>query len=97
MKINVGKLDLELRQAGIPIDGCASDGRIDFRPDATDVQKQQAETIESNHDPIWYLEQRQKAYPSIPDQLDMIYWDRVNGTSNWKDMITAIKAKYPKV
>jgi hypothetical protein len=43
-----------------------------------------------------YTESRQAAYPSIADQLDMQYWDHVNGTTNWEEAITAIKAKYPK-
>ena len=44
-----------------------------------------------------YAEKRLAEYPSIPDQLDMIYWDKVNGTNNWQETIAAIKAKYPKV
>lgn len=43
-----------------------------------------------------YKEQRIKEYPQIEDQLDMLYWDMINGTSNWKDYITKIKEKYPK-
>lgn len=43
-----------------------------------------------------YVEQRIAAYPSISDQLDMIYWDKINGTTDWLDLISAIKAKYPK-
>ena len=35
-------------------------------------------------------------YLSIQEQLDMQYWDAVNGTTKWKDHITAVKAKYPK-
>jgi hypothetical protein len=40
---------------------------------------------------------RQTAYGSINEQLDMLYWDHVNGTSNWADHIAAVKAAYPKV
>lgn len=43
-----------------------------------------------------YIEKRVAAYPSIPDQLDMIYWDKVNGTNLWQQKIAEIKAKYPK-
>ncbi|MBP5160624.1 MAG: hypothetical protein ILP11_01040 [Alphaproteobacteria bacterium] len=43
-----------------------------------------------------YQEQRMAAYPQTGEQLDMIYWDRVNGTNVWQDTITAIKNKYPK-
>ena len=30
------------------------------------------------------------------EQLDMQYWDLVNGTTTWKDHVAAVKAKYPK-
>lgn len=43
-----------------------------------------------------YAEKRQKAYPPITEQLDMIYWDNVNNTDFWKTKITEIKKKYPK-
>jgi len=35
-------------------------------------------------------------YLPIADQLDMIYWDNVNGTTTWKDSIAATKAAHPK-
>jgi hypothetical protein len=43
-----------------------------------------------------YVEKRLAEYPSISDQLDMMYWDRVNGTNLWQETIAEIKAKYPK-
>tara|TARA_R110002020_G_C16061784_1_gene755509 strand:+ start:427 stop:750 length:324 start_codon:yes stop_codon:yes gene_type:complete len=43
-----------------------------------------------------YAKFRQEAYPSIGDQLDMQYNDAINGTTTWKDAITAIKSKYTK-
>ena len=43
-----------------------------------------------------YKEQRAMAYASIAEQLDMQYWDRVNGTSTWKEHIDAVKAAHPK-
>ena len=43
-----------------------------------------------------YQLNRLKEYPSPGAQLDMIYWDQVNGTTTFKDFITAIKAKHPK-
>jgi len=41
-------------------------------------------------------EQRRSAYPSIQEQLDMQYWDSVNGTTTWADAIAAVKAAHPK-
>ena len=43
-----------------------------------------------------YIELRQQNYPSISDQLDMIYWDKVNNTQIWQDTISQIKKRYPK-
>ena len=43
-----------------------------------------------------YKEQRAAAYPSMSEQLDMQYWDKINGTTTWADTIAAVKAKYPK-
>ena len=43
-----------------------------------------------------YKRARQEAYPSIPDQLDMMYWDKVNDTTTWKDAIAEVKADNPK-
>ena len=39
---------------------------------------------------------RQKAYPTIQEQLDMQYHDAVNGTTTWKDAIQAVKDANPK-
>jgi hypothetical protein len=41
-------------------------------------------------------QQRAKAYPTIQQQLDMQYWDSVNGTTTWQDAIEAVKQEYPK-
>ena len=43
-----------------------------------------------------YRTDRRKALGSIRKQLDMMYWDQVNGTSVWKDYVDAVKAQYPK-
>jgi ketopantoate reductase len=37
-----------------------------------------------------------RIYPSIQEQLDMQYWDSVNGTTTWADAIAAVKAANPK-
>ena len=43
-----------------------------------------------------YKLNRAAAYPSIQEQLDMQYWDSVNGTTTWADAIAAVKAAHPK-
>lgn len=39
---------------------------------------------------------RIQGYGPLNDQLDAHYWDIVNGTTNWPDHITAVKAANPK-
>ena len=43
-----------------------------------------------------YGRSREKEYPDITEQLDMIYQDQVNSTTTFKDAIKAVKDKYPK-
>jgi len=46
--------------------------------------------------PLTYSQLRARAYPRIQDQLDMQYWDSVNGTTTWADAIAAVKEANPK-
>ena len=43
-----------------------------------------------------YKADRRAAYHDIGDQLDMIYWDNVNGTSKWVDHVAGVKEEFPK-
>jgi len=44
-----------------------------------------------------YVDQERMAgYGPIGAQLDMLYWDSVNGTKNWKQHIAAVKAANPR-
>ena len=43
-----------------------------------------------------YKSKRREAYPSQAEQLDMQYWDSINGTTTWKDAITKVKSDFPK-
>lgn len=43
-----------------------------------------------------YHDKRRAVYPDIGEQLDMIYWDKINQTNIWADTISKIKANYPK-
>jgi hypothetical protein len=45
---------------------------------------------------VEYQRLRVAEYPSLTEQLDMQYWDNINGTTVWADTINAIKVKYPK-
>jgi hypothetical protein len=52
--------------------------------------------LEADYIAKQYQRDRAKAYPSLQAQLDMQYWDSVNGTTTWADAIAAVKAQFPK-
>lgn len=52
--------------------------------------------LQAEYDAKQYQRNRVKAYPSIQEQLDMQYWDAINGTTTWQDAINAVKQEFPK-
>lgn len=59
-------------------------------------EERRFQIVEVEEKELTYAEKRALEYPTIQDQLDMIYWDSVNGTSLWMEKIAEIKEKYPK-
>ena len=57
-----------------------------------DIVAKQAE-LKAVYDAKEYQRKRAEEYPSIPDQLDDLYH---NGIDGWKATIKVIKDKYPK-
>ena len=51
---------------------------------------------QAEYDSKAYARARAEAYAPIADQLDMQYWDSVNGSRTWLDHIEAVKDAYPK-
>jgi hypothetical protein len=62
---------------------------------ANEILSKQQELI-AEYNAKQYQRDRAKEYPSIQEQLDLQYWDKINGTNNWQDAINAVKAQYPK-
>jgi len=58
-----------------------------------DIEAKMVE-VQAEYDANQY--QRNRVYPSIQEQLDMQYWDKINGTTNWEDAIAKVKADNPK-
>jgi hypothetical protein len=52
--------------------------------------------LEADYAAKQYQRDRAAAYPSLAEQMDMQYWDSINGTTVWADTIAAIKAQFPK-
>ena len=58
-----------------------------------DIEAKMVE-VQADYDAKQY--QRDRVYPSIQEQLDMQYWDNVNGTTTWKDAVAKVKSDNPK-
>ena len=61
----------------------------------SDIQAKMVE-VQAEYDAKQYQRDRATAYPTIQEQLDMQYWDKVNGTTNWQTAIAKVKADNPK-
>jgi len=61
-----------------------------------EVTQEQWNAMHGKITPPAYVQARIAAYPSIGDQLDMLYWDKVNNTNNWRELIDSIKVANPK-
>ena len=74
------------------------DYEIEWRNETTPISKADIEAkmveLQADYDAKQY--QRDRVYPSIQEQLDMQYWDSVNGTTTWKDAVAKVKSDNPK-
>ena len=55
-----------------------------------------SKVAEAEYNAQAYARSRATEYPSIQDQLDLQYWDKVNSTDKWGEAVKAVKDKYPK-
>jgi len=60
-----------------------------------DIEAKMVE-VQAEYDANQYQRDRATAYPSIQEQLDLQYWDKVNGTTNWEDAIAKVKLNIAK-
>ena len=60
-----------------------------------DIEAKMVE-VQAEYDANQYQRDRATAYPSIQDQLDMQYWDKINGTTTWEDAIAKVKSDIAK-
>ena len=52
--------------------------------------------LQADYDAKKYQRDRAVSYPSIQEQLDMQYWDAVNGTNKWQEAVAKVKTDNPK-
>ena len=78
------------------------DSKGAFKADGTQITLVQSDidsaraTLDAEYAALEYSRKRVEQYASIQDQLDMQYWDNVNGTTTWKDHIAKVKSDNPK-
>ena len=97
-------VDFQLQDDSIRLEGVADDGSGVYikewksgspQPTESEIETAHA-TWQAEQDAQAYARARADAYASTGDQLDMQYWDNVNGTTTWKDHVASIKAAHPK-
>jgi len=83
-------------EAAKPLFKQVNNERLEFS--ASDYEQRVTDLANSkwNDQQFGYIQARQDGYGSIADQLDMMYWDGVNGTTVWADHIAQVKSDNPK-
>jgi hypothetical protein len=93
LKINP---NAEVTVKGDDINTC----EIEWHNGTTPISKADIEAkmveLQAEYDANQYQRDRATAYPTIQEQLDMQYWDKVNGTTNWEDAIAKVKSDIAK-
>jgi hypothetical protein len=84
-----------LLDAGLPVKGVVGN-RARYSRELTAEEQSAAQVLIDAYIAGRFEYLNQRVYPNISDQLDMLYWDMKDGTTNWLDAITAIKEQYPK-
>ena len=97
------KLDHEAIRKAYPEAGYINDDTGAFnRNDRTKINLDQSKidsaraTLDAEYKALEYSRKREGEYLSLQEQLDMQYWDSVNGTTTWKDHVTKVKSDNPK-
>ena len=65
------------------------------QPSEEQIQTKMVE-VQSDYDAKKYQRDRATAFPPLQEQLDMQYWDKVNGTNKWQEAVAKVKADNPK-
>jgi len=100
IQFNGNQGEIEFRDGSVN-EAFVDQGRFSHLIEAFDQERArlaQAEQdeIEAVNGARTYRDDRAQAYPSTVDQLDMQYWDQINGTHHWRDAINQVKATFPK-
>ena len=97
------KTELEFKTEAISIlcpNGYGYNG-VEITPNSDPVPTEaeidaQIKILKAEYDVQEYARNRASAYPSMGDQMDMIYKDTKNSTTTHADAVEAVKTKWPK-
>ncbi len=95
-------LDHEAIRKAYPTAVTIDDGTGAFDKDGNSITLVQSNidtartTLNTEAAAVKYKTDRADSFASIGDQLDMQYWDAVNGTTTWKDHVAKVKSDNPK-
>ena len=81
---------------GTPHEAITSISAYDSIVAAHASAEETAEEATARFNALGYSDKRSQTYAEIGEQLDQQYHDAVNGTTTWKDAITAVKSAHPK-
>ena len=102
MKTELSYFDAVLALVGGQLSG-PTDGPVEKfiftegqTPPTEEAIQEKLKELQADYDAIQYHRDRADAYPSIQEQLDMQYWDAVNGTKKWQEAVAKVKADNPK-
>ena len=83
-------------EAAKPLFKQVNNERLEFSASDYDQRVIDLANSKWNDQQFGYIQARQEGYGSIAEQLDMMYWDGVNGTTVWADHIAKVKSDNPK-
>lgn len=71
-------------------------GAFDSSNNKITLEQSKVDAARVELDKLKYKVQREFQYPSLQEQLDLQYWDQVNGTTKWKEAVAKVKSDNPK-
>ena len=94
------KFDAIVELVGGGISGADDGTLMEYHDGQTPPTEAEIDTklkeLEADYDAKKYQRDRAPEYPSIQEQLDMQYWDAVNGTKKWQEAVAKVKTDNPK-
>ena len=89
------KPNAEFTLEGTSFQGLTWVDKIQTQPTEVEIDAE-VKRLQAEYDAQEYARKRSVAYPSVGDQLDMIYKDIKNSTTTHAEAVEAVKTKFPK-